>query len=99
MNPKFLIVDDDRVNRELISASLGMLRLAKSEVFEAANGHEAIEIALREKPTMIFLDIKMPMMSGIEVCEVIKNTPAFTDTTIVMVSCKDDSLDFRRAER
>src|SRR5688572_21869593 len=99
MNTKLLIVDDDLANRELIFETLRTLNLDESDMFQADNGLEALDVALREKPAIIFLDIEMPIMSGIEVCQLIKCSPALADTTVVMVTCRDDSLDFRRAEK
>jgi len=45
------------------------------QVICAANGQEAYEIALQEKPDLVFLDIMMPIYSGYETCELLRNDP------------------------
>ena len=65
MKPRVLIVDDEPLARERLRALLGDLAVAVV-VGEAASGLEAIEIALRERPDVVLLDIRMPGMDGIE---------------------------------
>lgn len=62
---KVLVADDSMVVRRLVCA-----RLAADghEVFEAADGQEAVDVALRERPDVIVLDRQMPKMDGFEVC-------------------------------
>ena len=86
MKHKILIVDDE----ENILFVVREAFVANYEVFTARNGELALEIIRREKPSFIFLDIKMPGMSGVEVLELIKNTGA---SPIVWMLTGDDSLD------
>lgn len=65
MKPRVLIVDDEPLARERLRALLGDLAVAVV-VGEAASGLEAIEIALRERPDVVLLDIRMPGMDGLE---------------------------------
>lgn len=69
---RILVADDD-------TASLDVMALALSaeghQVICAANGQEAYEIALQEKPDLVFLDIMMPIYSGYETCELLRNDP------------------------
>jgi len=58
---KILVVDDEELNRELLKIKLGD---KKVEVIEAANGEEAIELTKEEKPDLILMDLKMPVMDG-----------------------------------
>ena len=62
---KVLVADDSMVVRRLVCA-----RLAADghEVFEAADGQAAVDVALRERPDVIVLDRQMPKMDGFEVC-------------------------------
>jgi DNA-binding response OmpR family regulator len=62
---KVLVADDSVVVRRLVCA-----RLAADghEVLEAADGQEAVDLALRERPDVIVLDRQMPKMDGFEVC-------------------------------
>lgn len=69
---RILVADDD-------SASLDVMALALSaeghEVCCATNGQEAYEMTVRDKPDLVFLDIMMPVYSGYETCELLRNDP------------------------
>ena len=68
--PKVLLnVDDDEAGRY---AKSRILRHAGYEVTDAATGEQAIKAARELKPDLILLDVKLPDMSGLEVCRVIK---------------------------
>jgi DNA-binding response OmpR family regulator len=60
---KILIVDDDPDMRETIRLLLG----AEFEVLQAADGREAVELAGKERPRLVLLDVAMPGMTGVEV--------------------------------
>lgn len=60
---KILVADDMPSNRLLLE---GMLRKRGCCILEAANGQEALEIALREDPDLILIDLMMPVMNGWE---------------------------------
>jgi DNA-binding response OmpR family regulator len=60
-----LVVDDDALFRELV---LMILRRAGYEAHEAATGEEALELAKRQRPDVVVLDVHLPRMSGHEVC-------------------------------
>tara|TARA_R110000868_G_scaffold135284_6_gene347772 strand:- start:94 stop:1422 length:1329 start_codon:yes stop_codon:yes gene_type:complete len=62
-------------------------------VLKAASGPEAIEIATRELPDIILLDVMMPGMDGFEVCRRLKAAPATEHIPIVMVTALDQSKD------
>ena len=59
-------------------------------VIEAHDGLEAIDVASREKPDLILLDIMLPKLDGLSVCKRIKN---MMNVPILMVSAKDEELD------
>ena len=61
-----LIVDDDQFIRKLIATTLE--DVAEFDLHEAADGVEAIEVARRTRPTLVFLDVDMPRLNGIEAC-------------------------------
>ena len=71
--PSVLIVDDDPFIRKLIATTLE--DVAGFELAEAADGVEAVEVAARETPEMVFLDIDMPRMDGLEVCRRLRAAP------------------------
>jgi two-component system chemotaxis response regulator CheY len=79
-----LIVDDDPFIRKLVATTLE--DVSEFELHEAADGLEALEIATREHPAIVFLDVDMPRMDGIDVCRQMRSDPATTGTTIVMLT-------------
>lgn len=83
MKKKILIVDDEQDIREIIKISLlddGF------SVLEAANGKTAIEIAKKEKPDLITMDIMMPEIDGFQAAKIIKEDPLTKDIPIIILS-------------
>lgn len=83
--PKILIAEDERDIRELIGFTL---RFAGFDVVLAINGTEAIEKSLQEQPDLVLLDVRMPKMTGYEVCRHLKDDPATSTIPIVFLSAK-----------
>jgi two-component system, sensor histidine kinase and response regulator len=67
---RILVVDDKADNRQIIGRLLKSLGF---EVDEAGDGAEAIEVAVRRQPDLIFMDLVMPVMDGIEAIRAIRN--------------------------
>jgi DNA-binding response OmpR family regulator len=78
-----LVVDDDPEIVAMLSA-----RLSKRgyKVSTASDGHKAIELAKRERPDVVLLDVMMPGKSGWEVARALKQDPVTQGSKIVMVS-------------
>jgi DNA-binding LytR/AlgR family response regulator len=66
MNPTALIADDEPLLRERLRSHLARLWPALEIVGEARNGREAVDLAAAEKPDVVFLDVHMPGMNGVE---------------------------------
>lgn len=66
---KILIVDDIFVNRLLLKE---IVKNICSQCFEAQNGKEAIDIIQKEKVDLVFMDIEMPVMNGLETTKYIR---------------------------
>jgi two-component system chemotaxis response regulator CheY len=90
-----LIVDDDPFIRRLITTTLE--DVAGFALVQASDGEEALEIAARECPALIFLDIDMPRLNGIEACRRLRADPASSDATIVMLTAASGSESEREA--
>lgn len=82
-NARILVVDDDPEIVALLSTRLGKRGYTVST---AEDGHKALEVAKREKPDVVLLDVMMPGKSGWEVARALKNDPVTQDVKIVMVS-------------
>jgi CheY-like chemotaxis protein len=88
-----LIVDDDPTIRRLIATTLE--DISGYRLQEAGDGQEAIETAVRARPEIVFLDIDMPRLNGIEACRRLRSDPATAGATIVMLTADSDD----RAQR
>lgn len=82
---KILIADDERDIRDLVAFTL---KIAGHEVVVTTNGQEAYETAMRIIPDLIILDVRMPRMTGYEVCERIKANPDTHNIPVVFLSAK-----------
>ena len=69
-NLRILVVDDIYTNRYLLAE---LIRMTGNEAILAENGAQALEILQRETIHMIFMDIEMPVMNGIETTSYIRN--------------------------
>lgn len=87
-----LLVDDTGLFREV---SETIERRTPCRVLTAASGSEAIAVARRDSPDIVFLDSELSGMSGIDVCRVLKADPHFSRTPIVLVT-DDDGSEIRR---
>ncbi len=82
---KIVIAEDERDIRDLVAFTL---RFAGHEVAAAANGEEAVELAKKENPDLILLDVRMPRMTGYDACKAVKKVPELIDTPVVFLSAK-----------
>ncbi len=91
-----LIVDDDPFIRRLIATTLE--DVAEFELVEAADGREAVEAAARDRPELVFLDIEMPKLDGLEACRRLRAAPDTADATIVILTAAAGDAAERDAE-
>jgi CheY-like chemotaxis protein len=84
-----LICDDEPSLRELMRVSLG----PGYEFHEAEDGAEAIELAERERPDLVLLDVMMPGRSGLDVVAHIRGTPELAPTPIIVISAFSSGAD------
>ena len=84
MTRTILIVDDDPMIRRLIATTLE--DISGYRLQEAGDGLEAVERAVRARPEIVFLDIDMPRLNGIEACRRLRSDPATAGATIVMLT-------------
>jgi len=82
---KILCVEDD-IN---LQKSLSFILWKEGyEVLCAGGGEEALDLARREKPELILLDLMLPGIDGYKVCSVLKKDPATSDVLVIMVTAK-----------
>jgi two-component system phosphate regulon response regulator PhoB len=89
-----LLVEDDPDIRYLVS-----YKLTKSgfEVIEAADGAEGLRQAVRHPPDLVILDVRMPRMSGLEVCRELRGRPRTATVPIIMLTARTHPEDIEQA--
>lgn len=93
MNKKLLIVDDEAHIRMLIEQTLEELEGEGVELFFAENGQQALEMIKQERPDLVFLDVMMPKMNGMQVCQIVKKELGLTDVYIILLTAKGQEID------
>lgn len=93
MEKKVLIVDDEAHIRMLIEQTLEDLEEEGVEFLTAQNGEEALELISTERPQLVFLDVMMPKMNGMEVCRRVKKELLLTDVYIILLTAKGQEID------
>lgn len=83
--PRILVVDDQPVNIKLLQRKLERQNM---EVLVAYNGKECLHIVDQSPPDLILLDIMMPEMDGIEVCNLLKSNPRTESIPIIFITAK-----------
>jgi CheY-like chemotaxis protein len=83
--PKILVVDDQPINVQLLKRKLEKSGI---EVTPAYNGQEALACVEREKPDLILLDVMMPDMDGIEVCQRLQASESSRSIPIIFVTAR-----------
>lgn len=86
-NSKILLVDDEQDILDLIRYNL---EKEDFHVFTALNGREAIEIAKKELPELILLDVMMPEMDGMETCTEIRTIPELSGVIIAFLTARSE---------
>ncbi|MDZ4079135.1 MULTISPECIES: hybrid sensor histidine kinase/response regulator [Hydrocarboniphaga] len=77
------VVDDQTSNIEVVTA---LLERANYEVVPALSGEEVLEHCLRRTPSLVLLDMRMPVMDGFEVCEHLRANPRTADVPIIFLT-------------
>ena len=80
-----LIADDEEWIRELLKETFRRLG-SDLELLVAQDGEEALEIARREHPDVVILDVSMPKRNGYQVCEELKGDPATAGVRVVILT-------------
>jgi DNA-binding LytR/AlgR family response regulator len=75
-----LIADDERLMREQLRARLAEVWPELQIIAEAKNGQEAVQLTEQHHPDLVFLDIRMPGMTGVEAARAIAQLPTYEDT-------------------
>ena len=85
-NARLLIIDHDP---RWLSATSRLLAQAGYETFQAANGSEGLRLARQTRPDLVFLNIDLPDMDGLEVCHRINTDPELVGTCVTILTGRD----------
>ena len=86
MKPKVLVVDDESDFIQLLRYNLGHQDF---EILAAANGVEALNVARRELPDVVLVDLLLPDIDGFSVCEILRSQPSTSKIPVIVVSALD----------
>ncbi len=89
-NQLILVVDDSPTDLKLMTAPL---QGKGYRIITAVDGEEALEVATRDHPSLIVLDIILPKKNGFQVCRQLKTTPETQDIKIILLSSKAQDTD------
>jgi type IV pilus assembly protein PilB len=84
--PRVLVVDDDAITRMLVKL---LLERENFEVLEAANGRNGVEIAKRERPDLILIDLNMPEMDGYQAIATLRKDLSLAALPIVVLTSEE----------
>lgn len=91
---RILIADDNEQNRELLEAYLSD---EGHEILMAADGQQSIDVATKQLPDLVLLDIMMPKLSGYEVCQKLKENESTRRIPVLMVTALKEIGDIQKA--
>jgi two-component system, cell cycle response regulator len=94
MKPKILTVDDSQTIRSIIKK---MLSEYECDIIEACDGLQGLDMAKKEAPHLIILDIDMPGMNGLELLMNLRNDDRFMRTPVFMLTSKSKAGNIRIA--
>lgn len=96
MSIKILTVDDSRTIRMIIQRAF---RLFDCTFCEAADGAQGLEVASREKPDLIILDITMPVMDGFTMLGQLRQHPEIKSTPVVMLTAESSRENIEHVDK
>jgi adenylate cyclase len=89
-----MIVDDHRLSRTVLGR---ILDAAHFQIEMAENGAQALELVADHEPDAFIVDVEMPVMDGIELCQQLRNNPRFRFTPIILMTAVEGGAIMRRA--
>jgi two-component system, OmpR family, alkaline phosphatase synthesis response regulator PhoP len=93
---KILVADDESHILNVVSLKL---RNAGFEVVTASDGLEALELAQTERPDLLITDYHMPQLSGLELCQRLKQDPVTAKIPTIMLTARGYQLDLQDTEQ
>ena len=98
MSYRFLVIDDSSVVRKALRKTLAMTDIEMSDLLEAENGQLGLSIVEKEWVDLVFLDINMPVMNGVEFLRELRKSPDYSEMPVVIVSTEGSSERIKELE-
>jgi two-component system chemotaxis response regulator CheY len=86
-----LVVDDSAVMRSMIIKTIKNTGIEVGEVHQASNGAEGLEVVDNNWLDLLFIDVNMPIMDGMEMLEKVRKNPITMDMPVLIVSTESNS--------
>lgn len=93
-NLKVMVVDDSKTIRHTAETLLDQVGC---EVVTAVDGFDALAQLADHAPRIVFIDVMMPRLDGYQACQLIKQNPRFSGTSVIMLSSREGLFDRARA--
>ena len=82
---RILVVDDDMAIREMLEI---ILKQADYQVLTASNGRDAVAITRKEKPDLVLMDVRLPLLDGYQACKQINANPETRNVPVVFLTAR-----------
>ena len=93
--PKILVIDDDPT---VISLTQGVLSSNGFEVLTAQEASQGLEMAMKDSPQLIILDVMMPIINGFNICRLMKSQETFKHIPIILLTSRSQEQDRKIGE-
>ena len=92
MSLSVLIVDDSVLMRAALKRTIEMIDVGVEQIHQAANGREALDFLAENTVDMIFTDLNMPVMGGIEFVHNLKKSPELSNIPVIVVTTESSTV-------
>jgi len=89
---RILLVDDSRVVRGMIEKALGLAAIPVAAIRHAANGREALEVLGQDRMDLVFVDINMPVMDGIEMLQELRESGGLDHAAVIVLTSEGGGI-------
>lgn len=99
MGYNLLLVDDSNIIRKSLKKALAMTEMPIGEIFEAENGEVALEVLESKWIDLVFLDINMPVMNGVDFLKAVRSSADHKTLPVLIVSTEGSALRYEELEK
>ncbi len=92
MSYRILIVDDSAVTRSILKRTIQMIDIPVAGIYEACNGKEGLAKLLEQPVDVVFTDLNMPEMGGLEMATAIQQHPQLQQIPVVVVTTESSEV-------